>query len=127
MPASALCASVKNYLASADRARIFHPNHLAHYTHTREIIRMKLLAALSLADVFSAQAAPKMIFKKSGKDFGIDPRLLMTHLIQESRMRNNALNIKSSSGTHDFCNIQINSPHFNKLENFNNTCGKLLK
>jgi len=88
---------------------------------------MKLLAALSLAAVFIAQAAPEMCFTKAGKDFSIDPRLLMAHLIQESRMRNNALNIKSSSGTHDVCNIQVNSSHFNQLKSLDITCERLLK
>ncbi len=66
---------------------------------------MKLLAALALAAVFSAQAAPEMCFTKAGQDFGIDPRLLMAHSIQESRMRNNALNTKSSGGTHNVCDM----------------------
>ena len=88
---------------------------------------MKLLAALSLAVVFSAQAAPEMCFTKAGKDFGIDPRLLMAHSIQESRMRNNALNTKSSGGTHDVCNMQINSSHFNQLKKFDITRERLLK
>lgn len=77
---------------------------------------MKVFAALALAAVFSAQAAPEMCFTKSGQVFGIDPRLLMAHSIQESRMRNNALNTKSSGGTYDTCNMQINSSHFNQLK-----------
>lgn len=88
---------------------------------------MKWFAAFGLAAVFSVQAAPEMCFTKAGKDFGIDPRLLMAHSIQESRMRNNALNTKSSGGTHDVCNMQINSSHFNQLKRFDITRERLLK
>lgn len=88
---------------------------------------MKWLAIFGLAAVCSAQAAPEMCFTKAGQDFGIDPRLLMAHSIQESRMRNNALNNKSSGGTHDVCNMQINSSHFNQLKKFDITRERLLK
>lgn len=88
---------------------------------------MKLFAALAAVAVFSVQAAPEMCFTKAGQDFGIDPRLLMAHSIQESRMRNNALNTKSSGGTHDVCNMQINSSHFNQLKKFDITRERLLK
>ncbi|MDF7662709.1 lytic transglycosylase domain-containing protein [Erwiniaceae bacterium L1_54_6] len=88
---------------------------------------MKWFAVLGLAAVFSVQAEPEMCFTKAGKDFGIDPRLLMAHSIQESHMRNNALNTRSSGGTHDVCNMQINSSHFSQLKKFNITRERLLK
>lgn len=77
---------------------------------------MKLFAAFAFAAVFSVQAAPQMCFTKAGQDFGIDPR-----------MRNNALNTKSSGGTNDVCNMQINSSYFIHLKRFDITRERLLK
>lgn len=42
-------------------------------------------------------------------------------------MYNNAPNKKSSGGTHDVCNMQIDSSHFNQLKKFDITRVRLLK
>lgn len=88
---------------------------------------MKWFAALGFAAVFSAQAEPEMCFTKAGKDFGIDPRLLMAHSIKESHMRNAAVNDANRDKTSDVCNMQINSSHYRKLKKFDITRERLLK
>ena len=87
---------------------------------------MKWLTAAAFFTAFSVQAEPEMCFKKAGHDFGIDPRLLMAHSIQESRMRNNAINDRSAHKSTDVCNMQINSANFPKLKKFNITRERLL-
>lgn len=87
---------------------------------------MKWLPAAVLFIAFTVQAEPEMCFTKAGHDFGIDPRLLMAHSIQESRMRNNAINSKSARKSTDVCNMQINSSNFNALKKFNITRERLL-
>ncbi|MGG6196549.1 lytic transglycosylase domain-containing protein [Pantoea allii] len=87
---------------------------------------MKWLTAAAFFTAFSVQAEPEMCFTKAGHDFGIDPRLLMAHSIQESRMRNNAINDRSAHKSTDVCNMQINSTNFPKLKKFNITRERLL-
>ncbi|MGA4367846.1 lytic transglycosylase domain-containing protein [Pantoea ananatis] len=87
---------------------------------------MKWLTAVAFFIAFSVQAQPEMCFTKAGHDFGIDPRLLMAHSIQESHMRNNAINSKSARNSTDVCNMQINSSNFNALKKFNITRERLL-
>ncbi|WP_458039095.1 lytic transglycosylase domain-containing protein [Pantoea ananatis] len=87
---------------------------------------MKWLPTAVFFLAFTVQAEPEMCFTKAGHDFGIDPRLLMAHSIQESRMRNNAINNKSARKSTDVCNMQINSSNFNALKKFNITRERLL-
>lgn len=87
---------------------------------------MKWLAMAGFAVIYTAQAAPEMCFTKAGKDFGIDPRLLMAHSIKESRMRNSAINDRNTNKTDDVCNMQINSSHYKRLKDFNITRERLL-
>jgi soluble lytic murein transglycosylase-like protein len=87
---------------------------------------MKWLPAAVFFLAFTVRAEPEMCFTKAGQDFGIDPRLLIAHSIQESRMRNNAINSKSSRKSTDVCNMQINSSNFNALKKFNITRERLL-
>ena len=91
-----------------------------------EIIRMKWLAIAGFAAVFSAQAAPELCFDEAGRDYGIDPTLLMAISIQESRLNPTAINSASAGGTEDVCAMQLNSNNFAKLKNFNITRKDLL-
>ena len=95
--------------------------HGAFSARTWDSINMKWLPTAVFFLAFTVQAEPEMCFTKAGHDFGIDPRLLMAHSIQESRMRNNAINNKSARKSTDVCNMQINSSNFNALKKFNIT------
>jgi soluble lytic murein transglycosylase-like protein len=78
---------------------------------------MKWLAIAGFAAVFSAQAAPELCFDEAGRDYGIDPTLLMAISIQESRLNPTAINSASAGGTEDVCAMQLNSNNFSKLKN----------
>lgn len=88
----------------------------AHFVRAYEIIRMKWLAIAGFAAVFSAQAAPELCFDEAGRDYGIDPTLLMAISIQESRLNPTAINSASAGGTEDVCAMQLNSNNFAKLK-----------
>ena len=88
---------------------------------------MKWLALFTLAAVFSAQASPEMCFNKAGRDYGIDPLLLMAISIKESRMRMDAINDRNRNKTEDVCGMQVNSSHYPTLQKFNITRERLLK
>lgn len=84
-------------------------------------MKMSLLPAVLLAGALSANATPQLCFDQAGRDYRIDPLLLMAISIQESRLIPQATNKKSAGGTQDFCAMQVNSSHFKKLEKFNIT------
>ncbi len=87
---------------------------------------MKYLPLGLLVLTLSAQAAPELCFDEAGRDYGIDPILLMAISIQESRLKPGAINSSSAGGTEDVCAMQLNSSNFKKLEKFNITRADLL-
>lgn len=89
-------------------------------------MKINLLAPLLLAIVLPASAAPQMCFDQAGKDYNIDPLLLMSISIQESRLIANATNSTNRDGTEDVCGMQINSSHYKKLAGFNITRQRLM-
>ena len=89
-------------------------------------MKINLLAPLLLAIVLPASAAPQMCFDQAGKDYNIDPLLLMSISIQESRLIANATNSANRDGTEDVCGMQINSSHYKKLAGFNITRERLM-
>ena len=89
-------------------------------------MKIKSLAPLLLAIVLPASAAPQMCFDQAGKDYNIDPLLLMSISIQESRLIATATNSSNSDGTEDVCGMQINSSHYKKLAGFNITRERLM-
>lgn len=68
-----------------------------------------------------------MCFDQAGHDYGIDPLLLMSISIKESRLKAAAINGSNRDGTEDVCGMQVNSSHYGKLKNFNITRERLLK
>lgn len=89
-------------------------------------MKIVLLVPLLLAIGFPAVAAPKMCFDQAGKDYNIDPLLLMSISIQESRLNPRAVNGANTNGTEDVCGMQINSTHYKKLAGFNITRERLM-
>lgn len=89
-------------------------------------MRIKVLASLLLAFALPAAAAPQMCFDQAGRDYNIDPLLLMSISIQESRLKPAAINGSNRNGTEDVCGMQVNSSHYGKLKNFNITRERLL-
>lgn len=89
-------------------------------------MKINLLAPLLFAIVFPASGAPQMCFDQAGKDYNIDPLLLMSISIQESRLIANATNSANRNGTEDVCGMQINSSHYKKLAGFNITRQRLM-
>ncbi|VYU36758.1 transglycosylase SLT domain-containing protein [Metakosakonia massiliensis] len=87
---------------------------------------MKYLALVFLVLSLSVQAAPELCFDEAGRDYGIDPILLMAISIQESRLNPRAINSTSAGGTEDVCAMQLNSNNFGKLKRFNITRADLL-
>lgn len=88
---------------------------------------MKLLAIACFAAVFSAQAAPELCFDQAGRDYKIDPLLLMSVSIPESKLNNSIINKANSNGSEDVCGMQINSSNFGKLKSFNISRERLLE
>lgn len=89
-------------------------------------MKITLLPAAVLVVSLSAGAAPQMCFDQAGKDYRIDPLLLMSISIKESRLRAGAINGSNRNGTEDVCGMQVNSSHYGKLKNFNITRDRLL-
>ena len=87
---------------------------------------MKFFPLVFLIMTLSVHAAPKLCFDDAGRDFGIDPTLLMAISIQESRLNPHAINSASAGGTEDVCAMQLNSKNFGKLKKFNITRKDLL-
>jgi soluble lytic murein transglycosylase-like protein len=85
-----------------------------------------LLAPFVLAIGLPASAAPKMCFDQAGKDYNIDPLLLMSISIQESRLKPAAINGSNRNGSEDVCGMQVNSSHYGKLKQFNISRDRLL-
>lgn len=82
--------------------------------------------ALLLAFSLSATATPQMCFDQAGRDYQIDPLLLMAISIKESRLKPAAINGSNGNGTEDVCGMQVNSSHYGKLKKFNITRERLL-
>jgi soluble lytic murein transglycosylase-like protein len=89
-------------------------------------MKLKTVVAFLMAIAVPASAAPKMCFDQAGKDYNIDPLLLMSISIQESRLKAAAVNGSNRDGTEDVCGMQVNSSHYKKLKNFNITRERLL-
>lgn len=87
---------------------------------------MKYLPLSFLALTLTAQAAPELCFDEAGRDYHVDPVLLMAISIQESRLNPRAINSTSAGGTEDVCAMQLNSNNFSKLKKFNITRADLL-
>ena len=75
----------------------------------------------------STFAAPQMCFDQAGRDYQIDPLLLMAISIKESRLKASAVNGSNNDGSEDVCGMQVNSYHYSKLKKFNITRDRLLK
>jgi len=89
-------------------------------------MKISLLPAALLTLSLSAGAAPQMCFDQAGKDYQIDPLLLMSISIKESHLVADAINGSNRNGTEDVCGMQVNSSHYGKLKNFNITRERLL-
>jgi soluble lytic murein transglycosylase-like protein len=89
-------------------------------------MKISILPAALLTLSLSAGAAPQMCFDQAGKDYQIDPLLLMSISIKESRLKPGAINGSNRNGTEDVCGMQVNSSHYGKLKNFNITRERLL-
>ncbi len=89
-------------------------------------MKITTLASLLLAAALPASAAPQMCFDQAGKDYHIDPLLLMSISIQESRLRPAAINAANHDGSEDVCGMQVNSSHYGRLKQFNISRSRLL-
>lgn len=89
-------------------------------------MKISVLPAVLLVISVSAGAAPQMCFDQAGKDYRIDPLLLMSISIKESRLKPGEINGSNRNGTEDVCGMQVNSSHYGKLKNFNITRERLL-
>ncbi|EMW0841427.1 TPA: lytic transglycosylase domain-containing protein [Enterobacter hormaechei] len=89
-------------------------------------MKISLLPAALLTLSLSAVATPQMCFDQAGKDYQIDPLLLMSISIKESHLVPDAINGSNRNGTEDVCGMQVNSSHYGKLKNFNITRERLL-
>ncbi|MHC0466878.1 lytic transglycosylase domain-containing protein [Kosakonia cowanii] len=87
---------------------------------------MNKLGLILLCVSMSCSAAPQMCFDQAGRDYQIDPLLLMSISIRESRLRPAAVNKANNDGSEDVCGMQINSSHYGKLKKFNITRADLL-
>lgn len=74
----------------------------------------------------SATATPQMCFDQAGRDYQIDPLLLMAISIKESRLKAAEVNGSNNDGSEDVCGMQVNSYHYRKLKRFNITRERLL-
>jgi len=89
-------------------------------------MKILLFPSVLLMMSFSAGAAPQMCFDQAGKDYQIDPLLLMSISIKESRLKPKAINGSNRNGTEDVCGMQVNSSHYGKLKDFNINRERLL-
>jgi len=87
---------------------------------------MNKLVFLLLSMTMSCSAAPQMCFDQAGRDYNIDPLLLMSISIKESRLKASAVNKANSNGSEDVCGMQVNSSHYRKLSKFNISRSDLL-
>lgn len=81
-------------------------------------LTVRLLAAILTASmtqtVFASPVEVSACYVKAGRDYGIDPDLLIAIGIQESRLNNKAIN----SGSYDYCQMQVNQIHTGELKDF---------
>ncbi len=89
-------------------------------------MKISLFPTALLVMSLSAGAAPQMCFDQAGKDYQIDPLLLMSISIKESRLKPKAINGSNRDGTEDVCGMQVNSSHYGKLKKFNISRERLL-
>jgi soluble lytic murein transglycosylase-like protein len=79
---------------------------------------IRLLAAILTAGMMqSVLAAPVEVsacYARAGRDYGIDPDLLIAIGIQESHLNNKAIN----KGSYDYCQMQVNQVHTDELKDF---------
>lgn len=87
---------------------------------------MNKIGLLLLCVTMSCSAAPQMCFDKAGWDYNIDPLLLMSISIKESRLKADAVNKANNDGSEDVCGMQVNSSHYKTLRKFNITRSDLL-
>lgn len=87
---------------------------------------MKIIGLLMLGMTMSCSAAPQMCFDQAGRDYNIDPLLLMSISIKESHLKPDAVNKANNDGSEDVCGMQVNSSHYRKLSKFNITRSDLL-
>lgn len=87
---------------------------------------MNKTGLLLLCVTMSCSAAPQMCFDKAGRDYNIDPLLLMSISIKESRLKADAVNKANNDGSEDVCGMQVNSSHYKSLRKFNITRSDLL-
>lgn len=87
---------------------------------------MKFFPLAFLIMTLSVHAAPELCFDEAGRDFGVDPILLMAISIPESKLNNKAINNANSNGSEDVCGMQINSSNYEKLKSFNISRKRLL-
>lgn len=80
---------------------------------------MKIIGLLMLGVTMSCSAAPQMCFDQAGRDYNIDPLLLMSISIKESHLKPDAVNKANNDGSEDVCGMQVNSSHYRKLSKFN--------
>lgn len=76
-----------------------------------------LTAILTVGIANTVLAAPVEVsacYAMAGKDYGIDTDLLVAIGIQESRLKNQAINRKSF----DYCQMQVNRTHTRELKQF---------
>lgn len=73
-----------------------------------------LIASMASVSVYGGMVPVSQCYYKAGKDYGIDPVLLIAIGIKESRLNNNAVNRK----TYDYCQMQVNSSHTRELYKF---------
>lgn len=89
-----------------------------------KITKFPILLMMFSLSIF---AAPQMCFDQAGRDYQIDPLLLMAISIKESRLKASAVNGSNNDGSEDICGMQVNSYHYSKLKTFNITRDRLLK
>ncbi|MEN4807326.1 lytic transglycosylase domain-containing protein [Pantoea agglomerans] len=72
------------------------------------------LGALTAQSAFAAPVEVSACYARAGRDYGIDPDLLLAIGIQESRLNNKAIN----NGSFDYCQMQVNQIHTGELKDF---------
>lgn len=73
-----------------------------------------LMASIVPVSVSAGMVPVSQCYYKAGKDYGIDPVLLIAIGIKESRLNNKAIN----RTTYDYCQMQVNSSHSRELAKF---------
>lgn len=77
-------------------------------------VLVAVLTASMAQTVFAAPVEVSACYERAGRDYGIDPDLLLSIGIQESRLNNKAIN----KGSYDYCQMQVNQIHTDELKDF---------